>query len=771
VTVTSGSPRRRRADALALALIVLIPMALAGATLLAGRAWSPAGNLLSSYPWQGLGAPPTAPMPALTDVAQWFHPVLLWSGSEIRSGRFPLWVPHAYAGAPFFANPQTALLFPLTWVAWVLPAAAALTLVTALKLVGAALALYWFLRSGLQVGVTAALVGALGYGFSTTLVGWVGWAFGSSIMLLPLLFGAVERARTPGRRPVAVLALVVALHVLAGYPQATLHALLAAAAWALARAPAADRAFLVRAAGGVLLGVVLAAAQLLPFLEYARESAVLAYRRQWLAALAAPPEAAITLLLPYAFGSGADAWGRWQFSIVSTYAGLVPLLLAPLGVVDGWRRPGSRFFTGLVVVTAAMHYGLPGGGALAALPGLSLGANLRLMPFLVLGVCVLGALGVDALARRTAGPRLWPVRVAFVTLALAALGWVATALPRPGAQGLALALDLQLGLALTGLTAAALVALRWRATGAAAWGVALVALQVLSVVPPAAAYLPSVQARWLYPDAPSLAWLRARADHARVLMPGHVGLLYGLAEAHGYDGLTPRRIAELVGSLGTGTAIVHGYVQSPLEGVGSEALSPAAVLTSPVVDLLGVRYVMMPPGAAPPWPQLQPAYDGADARVFVNARALPRAFLAFRGRCADDATALRLLRGQALPLREEVLLADCAAPPASGPPDGAARVELQAHEPGLVRIVTDAAAPGWLVLTDTWFPGWRAWRDGVETRLWRADHAFRAVWVPPGRHEIEMRYQPASLRLGGVLSGLGVVGVVALGWTRRRAPA
>jgi hypothetical protein len=771
VTVTPAPLTRRRADAFAALLLILLPFVVAGPALVTGRALSPAANILSSYPWQSLGAA-SQPNAALSDVAQWFHPALLWSGAEVAAGRFPLWTPHAYAGAPFFANPQTALLFPLTWLAWLLPAAPALTLITALKLGLAGLAMYWFLRAGLHAGAPAALIGALGYECSTTLVGWVGWVFGSSIALFPLLFGALERVRAPGRRGVALLAVVVALDVLAGYPQATLHGLLAAGAWALARARGADRAFLLRAAAGAGLGVAMAAVQLVPFVEYLRESAVYAYRSQWMATLATPPEAAITLLLPYAFGSGADAWGRWQFNIVSTHAGLVPLLLAPLGALTAWRRPGGRFFTVFVAVVAAIHYGLPGGATLAALPGLGLGTNLRLMPYLLFGLCALGALGADALGRGEGGARAWPLRLAFVVLALAGLGWVAMHVGTAGARDLAWPLQAQLGLALTGLTAAALVALRWRATGVAAWGAALVALQAVSAAIPALAYLPSVQAGRLYPDTPALAWLRARPEPARVLMPGHVGALYGLAEAHGYDGLTPRRIAELVGSVGTGTAIVRGYLQNPLEGVGSEALSPAAVLTSPVLDLLGVRYVMLPPGAGPLGPHLTLAYDGPDARVFVDARALPRAFLAFRARCADDATALRLLRERALDPRHEVVLAGCASPPAGGLP-GQASAEILEHEPARVRLAVVTDAPGWLVLTDTWFPGWRARLDGRDTTLWRADHAFRAVQVPAGRHEIEMRFEPGSLRLGGALSLLAglVVLVLVVPWPRReRAP-
>ncbi|HET7340799.1 MAG TPA: YfhO family protein, partial [Methylomirabilota bacterium] len=592
----------RRADLLAVALLLLLPLLFAAAMLAAGLALSPVANLFTSYPWQALGADAGAPNAALSDVTQWFHPALLWGAREIRAGRLPLWMPTAYTGVPFFANPQTALLFPLTWLAWILPAGAALTLITVLKLAGAGLATYWFLRVGPGLTVPAALIGSLGFEFSTTLVGWAGWAFGNEIVCLPLLFAGVERVRAAGaRRWTVALAVIVALTIVAGYPQGAFHALLAAGAWTLLRARGAARGFLVRSVLAALLGAGLAAVQVAPFLEYLRASAVYAYRSQWMAPLSVPPTAAITLALPYAFGSAADAWGPWQFNIASTYVGLVPLLLLPLGVAAGRHRPGGRFFILYMVVVAAVHYGLPGAAQIARLPGLSLGANLRLMPHLDFAVCVLGALGADALARREAAPGGWPVRLAVVVIVLTAFGWVAAHHDLPGARGLAWSLDRQFVLALAGLTLGALLALRWLATGAAAWGAALVALQALSVAPPALAYLPRAPARWLYPEAPAIAWLRAHAGVDRVLMPGHVGPLYGLAEAHGYDGLTPRRVAELVGSVGTGIALVHGYIQNPLEGVGSEALSPVAVLASPVVDLLGVRYVMLPADAAPIW--------------------------------------------------------------------------------------------------------------------------------------------------------------------------
>lgn len=759
--MTLSPLHRRRADAIAVA-ILLLPLVLAVPALLAGWAWSPAANLYTGYPWQGGVTDAGPPNPALSDVTQWFHPALVWSGAEIRAGRFPLWVPHAYAGAPFFANPQTALLFPLTWLAWLLPPAPALTLITALKLVGAGLAMFWFLRAPLGLVVPAALIGALGFEFSTTLVGWVGWAFGSTIMFTPLLFGAVERLRQPGRwRWIIALALIVALDLFAGYPQSAFHALLAAGAWALARARGADRWFLVRCGSGAALGVGLAAVQLVPFLEYARESTVLAYRSQWMPSYAVPPAAAITLLMPYAYGSGVQSWGRWQFNILSTYVGLVPLLLAPLGAFVGRPRPAARFFLGFALVVAAIHYGAPGVSAAAALPGLALGTNLRLMPYLLFAIATLGALGVDALARGELPLRWWLVRAWFIALAVGGFVWVAVHHGAPGAQGMLWPLWAQFSVALTGLTAAALIALRWGTVGGAAWGPLLIALQVISVVPPAFAYLPSVAGGALYPETPAISWIQAQPGLGRTTMPGHVGVLYGLFEPQGYDGLTPRRIADLVGSVGTGTALVRGYAQNPLAVVGSEAVSPAAVLSSPVVDLLGVRHVMLPPGAAPLWPHLTLGYDGRDARVFVNDRALSRAFLVYRARCADDRAAPRLIREHALDLRQEVVLAECTTPPTVGPPTPGSAA-IRAYGPTRVRVATESGAPAYLVLTDTWFPGWRVRIDGRDAVLWRADHAFRAVVVPAGRHEVEFRFESRSLKTGLLVSALSLTVMLAL---------
>jgi uncharacterized membrane protein YfhO len=65
------------------------------------------------------------------------------------------------------------------------------------------------------------------------------------------------------------------------------------------------------------------------------------------------------------------------------------------------------------------------------------------------------------------------------------------------------------------------------------------------------------------------------------------------------------------------------------------------------------------------------------------------------------------------------------------------------------------------VLADTFYPGWRATVDGRPAEIVRANHAFRSVRLPAGRHEVRFRYESAWFRWGLVLAGLGALALAA----------
>ena len=78
-----------------------------------------------------------------------------------------------------------------------------------------------------------------------------------------------------------------------------------------------------------------------------------------------------------------------------------------------------------------------------------------------------------------------------------------------------------------------------------------------------------------------------------------------------------------------------------------------------------------------------------------------------------------------------------------------------------VTIRTVLNAPGYLVLADTWYPGWQARVDGEPTALLRANHAFRAVQLTAGEHVVEMVYRPTSVLVGAAAS-VATLGLILL---------
>jgi hypothetical protein len=96
---------------------------------------------------------------------------------------------------------------------------------------------------------------------------------------------------------------------------------------------------------------------------------------------------------------------------------------------------------------------------------------------------------------------------------------------------------------------------------------------------------------------------------------------------------------------------------------------------------------------------------------------------------------------------------------------------IAAYAPERVAIETSSPRDGYLVLSDTYRPGWTALVDDAETPLLRAQTAFRAVPVPSGKHRVVLLYRPRSLRAGAAVSGAALLILIAwplASWIRSR---
>jgi hypothetical protein len=153
-------------------------------------------------------------------------------------------------------------------------------------------------------------------------------------------------------------------------------------------------------------------------------------------------------------------------------------------------------------------------------------------------------------------------------------------------------------------------------------------------------------------------------------------------------------------------------------------------------------------------PRYELAFQNLYVRVYRNREALPRAYLVRDFRAGlSDAQALELLASGTFDFSRSVILSEPLAPELAAQlsPSAAAepgRVEINRYETDRVEIEVQTGSAGLLVMSDAYYPGWSAEVDGQQAPLLRANHAFRAVFVPPGKHSVVFVYRSFSFQLG-----------------------
>jgi hypothetical protein len=247
----------------------------------------------------------------------------------------------------------------------------------------------------------------------------------------------------------------------------------------------------------------------------------------------------------------------------------------------------------------------------------------------------------------------------------------------------------------------------------------------------------------LFEPDETIAYLQRLRDAGGVFRVGDLSALLGMDSPYGSNDLAVHGIEQLAGHHGNEIGRYRNLIG------GEDALNLQTTELR-LAALTNTEYLIIPQRVADP--RIEEVHVGSRAALYRYRDVLPRAFLVGSTETVPGDAALERYLSEDFDPRTTVIL-EQAVP---------ADVEVQAGATGVVEWVERQAdeftlrvaadRPAMLVVLDNYFPAWKAYVDGREVPVHRANHTFRAIAVPAGEHTVTFRYDPAELRTGAGMS-------------------
>jgi hypothetical protein len=729
------------------------------------------------------------------DITEINYPYRDFLARELQAGRFSRWHPGLYCGFPLYSESQAGYFHPLkylfypwlaTWKAFNLDTIGSIWLT--------GLGAYGWLRR--HTGAMGALTGAAVFGLS----GFV-WAhlihtsMLNALVSVPFVFWSIEAAWESGRlRPLAPGALAMACQVFAGHLQDTILTAGALGVYALCRA-ATERGLRARlgtlgmAGGLVALALCVSAVQWIPSKELLDRSPR-AQGLTWddLTFGSWHPELLPSLVVREAYGTRAHDtdWmdGFYPYHEMNAYMGLIAMALAIIGAAayrDRWvgcwiilAGIGGVLMLGRFTFLFDHAHEVPIAGS-SRIP-------VRFHLWVSLATAALAAIGVDRLARPG------PVRlrlalgtmVLMIVLSIPILIYIYAPIwtepnrwTHPNDQALFRRLEREPLLAT--VRTFALAAVAWviaaitaRTTDARrrGWLAALLPLLVIADLLGAHhADVPTIDPRYWTVPPQSARVLTADPSCVRVF-----GIAQKSAGEPGYAS-APVDFFAVRDPLGWSLAPVWGLRSA----AGVTPIVPRRLMALTHNELAASRQYLFDLQAVTHkltgrdlWGVFGPAFPVGRAFITPSPSALPRVRLIGRPHyAADEAEATAIVQRLGAEIRNRVVVEDPLRPLREDA-EVSGHAAIVEEVPERIEIAVDARTDAYVTLADTFDPGWSATVDGRPAPIRPAWIAFRAVFVPRGRHTLVFRYRPAGFDRGLAITGGGVLLVLAcLAWPRR----
>ena len=681
------------------------------------------------------------------DMAYQVMPWLQFQAVSWHRGEVPLWDPHEWGGQPLVGQLQPGAAYPLNWPLFLLPLKdghiqqIALNLYFVFAHVLAALFCFWLCRD-LGLSGVASIAGGLAFALGG-FAGNIGWLqILNGVVWIPLVALFCLRS-IRGRRPTASAALAgtfLGISFLSGHHQIPiLAALMASGFWLYKIARNRMRAWKPVAAFCAFT-ILAGALQILPAYEYGSRAirfVGLPYGIYWNqsvpytihAEASLPPLDVLGLVLGH-------------FSAYDAFMGLTAVTVALIGFCARFdscevRLLGASVLGGLLFAFGA--FSVFHGAAYSAIPIVEKASFPEMaLAIAQFGIAVLMAYGVDAIRSAARLGRWW---IPVLTFA-GALPWPVLAIAKTFRAETGREYE---RLAIFGLAALSLAAILqgWKSQrlrgGAAAiliTGLALFELGTVTGDNYRHRDHPGGFLAELSKNQDAIDFLRSQPDFERLeldvkFVPANLGDWNGIDAMQAYLGGLTSNVAQIE-SLPVSESRIPEQLFSLTHYLGPK----------PVRD-----------------DQSEVFRSSSGLVVYRNEGAFPRAWAVHEIAAVSKDYLLHGL--EAADLRHQAFVTGSA--PVLERCGGADQVRIL--ERGAARFVLEArmACKGIVIVSDTFFPGWKASVDSRRAPILEIDGALRGVAVDSGVHRVEMRYRPVSVYLGEVMTFAGFTAAAAIG--------
>jgi hypothetical protein len=742
------------------------------------------GNLLlafyqpwASYTWDGYPHGPPA-KPIGFDALRMFYPLrsvtqAIWNASTV-----PLWNPYSFAGNPLLGAYQSAVFFPLGFLFFLLPQIHAWSLIVFLAPILIAIGTYAFLRA-LKLGVIPSVFGAFTFAYCGMMIVWWEEMFMSVYSLLPLpyvLLAIHNLSERPAKRWAVLLVAGLVWSVLSGYFQTTFYLILISSCWALYlyfTSPDRQPKRIMTIAAFCITALLITAVQIAPGIEaYQYSARGTTDVQDMFHTFFIPLRHLITFLAPDYFGNPANQnyFGTAFYHEKVIWIGIPALILCLYGAWVARKKRIARFFGVFGLVSLSLAFSLPTSWLILYqmhLPFLSEMTPSRIVFLSSFCFAVLSSFGVEYFLTKSIAKK-WLLGMLMLLAAALIAGWI-PALMR--AQGHKLndqvsMRNMVIPTALYGLSVVGiLLGVLWHKRKKLSISI-LFCISLVSVALFAQKYLYFSKPNYTFPDTGVTLALKKNAGLNRTWGVG-VGYMernfaneLGLYSPEGYESFNIRRYNELLYSSHT-----QGKF-TPVPNRADVLLYPTKTLTElstnpytlRLLSLLSVRYIMAPhtdESTVAKSMGMSRAYADSAFDVWEYPAAFPRAYIATTVNVLHEPQ--QILDALYSPAFGTSMAVIEETPVHAIDPAATGSAQIRSYGANSITVDTNTSGTTFLVLTDSYFPGWHAAIDNTETHIYRTNYALRGIIVPQGAHRVTFRYTPTSFRIGVLVTAAGAL--------------